>query len=218
MSTIRLSARLGAAVAALAVPFVLVACGADNTPTSPQTGTQPGAATSAPAGAQVSSEHNDADVRFAQTMIPHHQQAVEMADMATERATSAEVKDLATQIRSAQDPEIATMTGFLQTWGAEVPATGALSGMDHGNMTGMDQSGMPGMMTPEQMQQLGGATGASFDTMFLQMMISHHQGAVTDAQRELTEGTNPEAKALASQIIEGQTAEITRMQQLLQAG
>jgi uncharacterized protein (DUF305 family) len=218
MSPIRLSARLGAAVAALALPVVLVACAGDDTQTSPQTGTQPDVATSAPAGAQVSGEHNDADVRFAQTMIPHHQQAVEMADIATERATSPEVKDLATQIRSAQDPEIATMTGFLQTWGADIPATGPMGGMGHGDMTGMDQSGMPGMMNPEQMEQLRNATGTTFDTMFLQMMVVHHEGAVADAQRELAEGTNPGAKALATQIIEGQTAEITRMQQLLQTG
>lgn len=218
MSPIRPSARLGAAVTALTLPVVLVACGADTTQTSPQTGTQPEAATSAPAGAQVSADHNDADVRFAQMMIPHHQQAVEMADIATDRATSAEVKDLAAQIRSAQDPEIATMTGFLQTWGAEIPEPAPMGGMDHGNMTGMDHSGMPGMMTPEQMEQLRNASGATFDTMFLQMMVAHHEGAVSDAQRELAEGTNPEAKTLATQIIDSQSAEITRMQQLLPAG
>jgi uncharacterized protein (DUF305 family) len=216
MSSIRLSARLGAAIAALSVPFVLVACGGDNSQTSTPPSTQPGAAASTPAGAEVSAEHNDADVRFAQTMIPHHQQAVDMADIAADQATSPEVRDLAAQIRSAQDPEIATMTGFLQTWGADIPATGPMGGMDHGNMAGMDDPGTPGMMTPVQMEQLRNATGATFDTMFLQMMVVHHESAVADAQRELTEGANPEAKALATRIIESQTAEITRMQQLLQ--
>jgi uncharacterized protein (DUF305 family) len=215
MSPFRLSARLSAAVGAVALPVVLVACAGGGA----QTPAQPGAATSAESAAEVSAEHNEADVRFAQMMIPHHEQAVEMAGIAVDRATSPEVTELATQIRSAQDPEIATMTGFLQAWDAEVPDAGS-SGMDHGAMTGMDHSshsGMAGMMTPEQMDQLGNATGATFDTMFLQMMVAHHEGAVADAQRAHSDGINPEAKALATQIIDSQTAEITRMQQLLQA-
>jgi uncharacterized protein (DUF305 family) len=214
MPSIRHSARLGAALAALTLPFVLAACGGDDT----QAGAPAAGATSAPAAAEASAEHNDADVRFAQSMIPHHQQAVEMADIAAGRATSPEVQELATRIRSAQDPEIATMTGLLQTWGAEIPATGPTGGMDHGDMAGMDHSGTPGMMTSDQMEQLRNATGTTFDTLFLQMMTVHHESAVADAQRELAEGADPEAKALATQIVDGQTAEITQMQQLLQTG
>jgi uncharacterized protein (DUF305 family) len=75
---------------------------------------------------------------------------------------------------------------------------------------------MSGMMTPEQMEQMGSATGAAFDTMFLEMMIAHHEGAIADSQRELAEGVNPEAKELANQIVEAQTAEIDQMRQMLQ--
>jgi uncharacterized protein (DUF305 family) len=78
-------------------------------------------------------------------------------------------------------------------------------------------SGMSGMTTPEQMDQMGRASGAAFDTMFLENMIAHHEGAVTDAQRELTEGVNPQAKDLAGRIIAAQTAEMDQMEQMLQA-
>jgi uncharacterized protein (DUF305 family) len=82
-------------------------------------------------------------------------------------------------------------------------------------MNGSGQSGMPGMMTDTQMNELRNATGAQFDTMFLQMMIEHHRGAVSDAQREVNDGINPEAKQLAATIVTDQTAEIGRMQKLL---
>jgi uncharacterized protein (DUF305 family) len=149
-------------------------------------------------------------------MIPHHRQAIAMAELATERAQNQDVKKLAQQIRNEQDPEIQTMIRFLQTWGAPVPSDDAMGGMDHSNMNNGGMADMSGMMSPEQMTQLSSATGTAFDRMFLQMMIAHHQGAVTDAQRELSDGMNEQAKALASNIIATQTAEINQMQQLLQ--
>jgi uncharacterized protein (DUF305 family) len=210
MPTIRTSTRaLTGGVLALSV--VLSACGGDATaPSTGPTATTP----TATATAGVSAEHNDADIRFAQMMIPHHRQAVEMAELAVDRAENPEVKALAEQIRSAQDPEIEAMTGYLTAWGAEVPAEHDMPGMDHSDMSG--GPGMTGMMTAEQMDQMRSATGAAFDTRFLQMMIAHHEGAITDSQRELAEGINPQAKELANQIISAQTAEITQMQQLLQ--
>ena len=208
MPTTRTSSTIALAAGALALSLALTACGGSAAPTST---TSAGGAPSASAPAGVSEEHNDADIRFAQGMIPHHRQAVEMAAIAVDRTENPEVKALAEQIQAAQDPEIETMTGFLETWGAEVPAEG---GMDHSDMGGMPD--MSGMMTPEQMDELQGATGAAFDTAFLQTMIMHHEGAVTDAQRELAEGVNPQAKDLATQIVTAQTAEIEQMQQLLQ--
>jgi uncharacterized protein (DUF305 family) len=152
-------------------------------------------------------------------MIPHHQQAIDMAEIATDRAQRAEVKSLAEQIRAAQGPEITELTAFLTAWGAEVPTTGAMSGgmggMNQSGMTGMNGADMPGMMTDAQMQELRNATGSRFDTMFLQMMIEHHRGAVTDAQREVDEGSNPQATQLAAKIVADQNAEIARMQNLL---
>jgi uncharacterized protein (DUF305 family) len=211
MSTIRRSTRAAISGGALVLSLALTlsACGGSAAPTGTPPATEPPA--SAPA---ASAEHNDADVRFAQGMIPHHRQAVEMAEMAVNRAENPEVKALAEQIQAAQDPEINTMTGFLEAWGAEVPADGDMAGMDHSSMAGM--SDMSGMMTPEQMDELRNATGAAFDTAFLQMMIAHHEGAISDAQRELAEGVNPQAKDLATEIVTAQTAEIEQMRQLLQ--
>jgi uncharacterized protein (DUF305 family) len=222
MSTIRIPARLAVAGTALTLSVVLAGCGGDAATTTAPTGGAP----SGSAQAGVSQEHNDADIRFAQQMIPHHRQAVEMAEIALDRAEDPEVRALAEQIRSAQDPEIEILTGFLRAWGAEVPADDAGHGMGHGetgsgdmdsgDMSGTEPSGMSGMMTPEQMAQLRSADGAAFDEMFLQGMIAHHDGAVADAQREVAEGVNPQAKELATEIGNTQTAEIARMRQLLQ--
>lgn len=159
-----------------------------------------------------------ADVSFAQLMIPHHQQAVEMADLALAQASSAQVKQLAAQIKSAQDPEIAQMTGWLEEWGEPT----AMPGSEDGGMEGMDHSGMDmggvsasGMMTAEDMAGLGEARGAEFDRMWLSMMIAHHQGAITMAQQVLETTSDSRVKSLADAIIEGQTKEIDTMKQLL---
>jgi uncharacterized protein (DUF305 family) len=187
---------------ALALSLFLTSCGGGTAATAPATSASaPSVAapsSPSPTGA-VSAEHNDVDVTFAQQMIPHHQQAIEMAEIATDRVQRAEVKSLAEQIRTAQGPEITQLIDFLAAWGAEAPAPGAMGGgMDHSGTTGMNGTDMPGMMTDAQMQELRNATGATFDTMFLQMMIEHHRGAVADAQREVDEGSNPEAKQLAA--------------------
>ncbi|MEU6702104.1 DUF305 domain-containing protein [Pseudonocardia sp. NPDC046786] len=212
------------AATTLTAALVLSACGGAEPAGSAPPAAPAAAPTSAAApGAAVSTEHNQADVAFAQGMIPHHQQAVEMSKLATDRAGSDDVRGLATEIEQAQGPEIAQMRAFLTTWGA--PASGGMPGMDQGSMSGMDhggmsqggmgQGGMAGMMTPDQMRQLEQADGAAFDRMFLEMMIAHHEGAVQMAQTELADGNNPEAKTLAQQIIDAQQAEIGQMRQLL---
>lgn len=155
--------------------------------------------------------HNDADVTFAQEMIPHHQQAVEMADLAETRAESQEVKDLAADIEAAQGPEIETMTGWLESWGEDVPDEG-MSGMDHGDMSSDD---MGGMMTEDEMADLEAASGAQFDQMFLTMMIEHHEGAIEMARTEQSEGEFPEAVDMAEEIETTQAEEIQTMQDLL---
>lgn len=157
--------------------------------------------------------HNDADVTFVQGMLPHHRQAVEMADLVAGRSGNAEVVDLAARIGGGQQPEIDTMTGWLQEWGAAAPAGGTEHGaMEHG---GMDHGGMGGMMTPEQMQGLDVASGPAFDRMFLEMMTAHHSGAVEMARVEIRDGADPDALALAQRIIDTQQAEITEMRTLL---
>ena len=126
-----------------------------------------------------------------------------------------EVKTLAEQIQAAQQPEIDQLTGFLSAWGAEVSPSNSMDGMGHGSTP--STSGMGGMVSPAQMEQLRNATGTQFDEMFLTMMIEHHRSAVSAAQQEIEQGSNPDAKQLAEKIVADQTAEISRMQQM-QAG
>ena len=159
--------------------------------------------------ASSGAQFNDADVTFAQSMIPHHEQAVEMATMAQERAASPEVKQLAEKIEAAQGPEIDTMTGWLEDWGQEVSSDDSMGGMDH---SGSDGSGM---MTDADMERLGAATGAEFDQMFLEMMIEHHNGAIEMAKAEQQDGESPDAIALAEKIEADQTDEIAQMEDLL---
>ncbi|WP_040790678.1 DUF305 domain-containing protein [Nocardia paucivorans] len=196
--------------AALACVAVLTGCGDDGSTGHDR---HPVTATSATpdTSAARTEKHNDADIAFAQEMIPHHRQAIEMAALVPSRSTDPRILDLANRIRAAQEPEITTMTTWLRSWGVAAPPTDEHDGMDHG-----DTPMMPGMMTDEQMDRLEAATGAEFDRLWLTGMIAHHRGAVDMARTELTEGSNPEAEDLARQIIETQQDEITRMQSLLQ--
>jgi len=162
--------------------------------------------TSSPTAA-TSGDHATADVEFAQMMIAHHQQAVQMATLAETRATDAEVKQLAAQIKGAQQPEIDTMTGWLTAWGQPTAQAGG-----H-NMAGM--GGMPGMMSDAELQQLQQATGTDFDRMFARMMIAHHNGALQMAGDVLKNGTNTQVKALAQQVVTTQTAEVAQLQKIV---
>ncbi|MGJ9422248.1 DUF305 domain-containing protein [Aeromicrobium sp. CF3.5] len=149
---------------------------------------------------------NSADVTFATDMIPHHRQATEMAALAASRTENAEVLDLADRIGAAQDPEIDTMSSWLESWGEDVPED--MSGMD-------DMSSMPGMMSGDQMSRLRDSSGEAFDQLFLTMMVEHHEGAVEMAQTEQTDGMSTDAVSLATEIEQTQTAEITEMMKLL---
>jgi uncharacterized protein (DUF305 family) len=195
-------------LALAAVPVVLLAaCGGDD-----DDSTGAATVTEAPEDAAsdaVAADHNDADVAFAQGMIPHHQQAIEMAQLAGTRAEDPRVLDLASRIEAAQGPEIELMQSWLDTW--EVASDDTMAGMDHG---GGDVSAMGGM-TDAEMGSLEAATGAQFDTMFLEMMIRHHEGAVATAETEITDGQNVEAIALAEAIVAAQEAEIAEMQSIL---
>jgi uncharacterized protein (DUF305 family) len=144
-------------------------------------------------------------------MIQHHRQAVEMAELADTRASSDDVKALATKIKKAQIPEIDTMSGWLESWGEKVPeGMDGMDGMDHGN-----SPDMPGMLDDQQMQGLESASGTAFDTAFLTRMIEHHEGAVEMAETEKKQGSYEPAKGLADDVITTQTAEITQMREML---
>jgi len=157
---------------------------------------------------------NATDVAFAQGMIPHHAQAVRMADMALEVSTDPQVIALAEQIKAAQSPEIEQMTTWLTEWDQTVPDPDA--GMDEN----MDDAGgmmMSGMMSAADMARLGEASGTDFDRMFLEMMILHHEGAIEMAEQELADGKYQPTKDLAQAVITGQQAEIEEMNTLIDA-
>ena len=175
------------AVLASVVVLTLAACGSDRSSAG-------------------SAAFNDADVEFLQGMVPHHSQAVAMAELVPDRTDRPELNELAETIISTQNEEIEQMNTLLSDAGAE-PVEG---GMDHGGMTegGMTMSGM---MDDQQMQDLESAEGQDFELMFLDMMTAHHQGAIEAAEQVLDAGENPEVADLAEHIIEAQQAEIEQM-------
>ncbi len=156
----------------------------------------------------------DADVMFVQQMIPHHQQAVVMADLAldsTHQASPA-VQELARGIKAAQTTEIADMRTWLKEWG--VDDTSGDMGMDHGDMG--DDSGMGmGMMSDAEMTKLESAQGADFDRLWLEGMIVHHNGALTMAAHMGELGDDARVQTLITNIEQSQTAEIAEMRKLL---
>ncbi|WP_394249994.1 DUF305 domain-containing protein [Arthrobacter pityocampae] len=177
------------------------------------------ATTEATSGAsEAAAAHNGADVMFAQMMIPHHQQAVEMSDMMLSKdGISPEITDLATKIKDAQGPEIETMTGWLEAWDEPMEPEGGMDGHSMGAM-GSDTGGsgsMEGMMSEDQMSELESAEGTEASRIFLESMTAHHEGAVSMAEDEIENGQNPDAIELAETIVETQNAEITEMEELL---
>lgn len=172
--------------------------------------------------AQVSeTDHNDADVEFATAMIQHHAQALSMVDLTMDRTLDPEVQRLAEAIREAQGPEIETMSDWLQDWNEEVPETMR----DHANaghdMEGMGDSmddldsDMPGMMSGDDFDELENAPDSEFQTVWLEMMVAHHEGAVEMARDQQESGQYRPAIDLAGNVVATQTAEIAEMKALL---
>ncbi|GGW44321.1 hypothetical protein GCM10010503_21410 [Streptomyces lucensis JCM 4490] len=210
MTTRTLARRAALVAAAATAVLALTACGGETS----GSGTTAGA----PGASATATAHNAQDVRFAQGMIPHHRQALEMARLAAGRASSARVKDLAARIEKAQDPEIRTMTGWLRSWGEQVPTAG-MDHSAHSGHTGMPgMSGMPGMMGDDDMTALKKAHGRAFDTAFLSLMVEHHRGAVEMAGTERSKGAYGPARRTADDIVTAQNAEIKEMKKLLGAG
>jgi uncharacterized protein (DUF305 family) len=147
-----------------------------------------------------SSAFSGSDIMFAQMMIPHHQQAVDMGTLAETRASNPDVKALAAKIKAEQAPEITQMKGWLESVGAS---------LDMGH-----DMGMGGMLTDADMTALKNAKGAEFDRLYLEGMIGHHKGAIHMAQM-VVDSSNGEANALGNAIIDSQTKQITYMESLL---
>ena len=173
------------------------------------------------------SDYDNADVTFATAMVPHHAQAIMMAQMVPAHGASAHVRELAQQITAEQIPEIVQMQDLLSQWGRPAASTAAMTPSggraSMGGMAGMDGTDAAlalaqGMMTDRQMQALTSSSGPAFDKLFLQLMITHHDGAVTMAKTELSDGQNTDAQVLAQNISDSQLAQITLMQQLLRSG
>jgi uncharacterized protein (DUF305 family) len=152
-------------------------------------------------------DFNAADVMFAQMMIPHHEQAIEMADIALDPTMGASdvVRDLATRIKGAQDPEIATMQGFLTSWKMSLTMD---PNMDHGDM-------MSGMLSAQDIADLSALRGTEFDRSWMAGMIAHHEGAIEMATDVVRGGKNAAVKTLANAITAAQDAEIIEMKKLL---
>ena len=148
---------------------------------------------------------NDADVTFTQNMIPHHQQATEMAELVKTHTDRPELRKLADSIAGSQTQEITQLQGWLRSWGK--PGT-PMEGMGHGATPQM-----PGMMSEAAMSNLMGLTGAEFDLEFVEMMAAHHQGAIDMANTELKDGSLTPVKQLAQHIIDTQQDEIGQLKQ-----
>ncbi|WP_405801154.1 DUF305 domain-containing protein [Streptomyces sp. NBC_01506] len=151
---------------------------------------------------------NSSDYGYATMMIEHHSQALVMTELAPDRAGSSQVKRLAERINASQKPEIGAMEGWLKLNGGEEKAKKEGGHDGHGAMQ------MPGMATEAQLAKLRAAKGKAFDDLFISLMITHHQGAVTMATEALSGGNNVQLEEMASDVIAQQTSEINRMRSL----
>jgi uncharacterized protein (DUF305 family) len=147
-----------------------------------------------------SAKYSDDELMFAKMMIPHHEQAVTMSELALKNTSNSEVLALATAIRDAQAPEIEQMQGWL--------------GNDDSHDAHSHGMEMGGMLTDEDLEKLASLRGDAFDQFFLASMIAHHEGAL-DMVEMIKDSTNAEVKALAEDIVKNQSAEIQAMKALL---
>jgi uncharacterized protein (DUF305 family) len=205
----RTRTRLRAASVTAAFSLLLAACGQDDDPTiEAPADEQPADDPAAEEDAAVEGEHNEADVEFVQGMIPHHEGAIEMAELVEDRTERQELVDLADEIIEVQDEEIAQLRGMLDRMGAdEMAMDDDMDDMDHGDM---------GMMDDAEMEELRALEGDEFDRRFMEAMIVHHEGAIDMAERVLAEGQDAEVAEVAQEVITAQEAEIEQMDRWLE--
>ncbi|GAA1909141.1 hypothetical protein GCM10009716_18860 [Streptomyces sodiiphilus] len=188
---------------ATAATLALSSCG-DEEDTGTRTPESP------PATETAEGLHNQADTDFAQDMIPLGRQAVHMSELARDRAEDERVAELAESVRESRGQEIDTLTGWLESWDEQIPREGHGPGHE-------DDGHGPGMMDDRQLDDLRRATGGTFDTMYLTMMIEHHKRAVEVAETERDRGFYGPATDLAEDIVTTRSAEIDEMRRLLEA-
>ncbi|MEU0945250.1 DUF305 domain-containing protein [Streptomyces canus] len=146
---------------------------------------------------------NSADVSYARMMIAHHSQALELTELAPQRAESAKLKALAQRISAAQGPEIEAMRAWLKEYGQSEKSDA------HAHAR------MPGMATEAQLEKLRAVKGKAFDKLFLSLMITHHEGAITMATDVKGQGNNVRIEEMADDVVAQQTSEINRMRNML---
>ncbi|MFG2515331.1 DUF305 domain-containing protein [Streptomyces sp. NPDC048584] len=209
---------VAAGLTALAV-LGLVGCDSDTAGTEPAAGSgpsviapgEPGEANRTLSAEEAQRQRaeddspNSADVTYARMMIEHHAQALEMTELAPDRAESKKIVKLAERIAAAQGPEIKAMQAWLKSHDR--------AERDDGHAH--DHATMPGMATQAQLKQLSAADGAAFDQLFLTLMITHHQGAITMSTEVKGEGNNLVMEEMADDVVAQQTSEISRMRDLL---
>jgi uncharacterized protein (DUF305 family) len=183
--------------AALSLLLVLVpGCGADSGESDSVVGTGP-------------SRRNDADVRFATQMIPHHAQVVAMVNLTFDRKVDSELAMTAEQMLTSP-PDTNVLSSWLQDWGKPIPRTM----IDHVGHT-MGNTSMPGALNKAEFHQLEKTKGADFEQAWLEAMIAHHEGAIQMAKTEQAEGANPAAKRLAGEVVRSQQSELRELRSFL---
>ena len=159
-----------------------------------------------------SADWNVADATSLTMMVPHHAQALAMADLAEARAEDRRVLALARSIDRGQSREIVVMATWLVDHGLPEPTRADVEAM---NAMAGSAGGMVGMLSPDQMSALAAAEGADFDRLFLTGMIQHHQGAVAMADELLAQGEDIRVTEMATDVVAVQNGEIRRMEDLL---
>jgi uncharacterized protein (DUF305 family) len=186
-------------VAAVGTAVALAACGSQDAGGTGQSGDMANMPGMSQPAADANASFNDADVAFAQMMIPDHQMTEKMAKVAKKKASSKDLKDLAGQMVEGQSETVDMLQGWLKEWGK--PATADMAGMQ-----------MPGAMTDKDMDMLESMNGMEFDMMFAEMMIKHHEGSMQMARDEQAKGASPEAKAMAADMLKEQQAQVKALQ------
>ena len=220
-----LSRGAAAAVGVLLAACGLVACTGEAAPEPPTNSAPvivPGGpgeeASTIPPGEATPVEEeppNEADVEFVQDMIVHHTQAVAMAELAPDRAAAADVRGIADRIADSQGPEIDMMNRWLERYDKPTVDTDAPDHGGHGGHGAADHADMPGMATDAQLAALEAAKGATFDTLFLQLMVRHHEGGLTMVEEIRRTGVNVRVQEIADDVAVTQTDEIHRMRGML---
>jgi uncharacterized protein (DUF305 family) len=212
MSIRRRGARISTVVLIIGVTLGVGGCAG-----TASSGTESASTASSASGDVNTGPHNAQDATFLQGMIPHHEQAIVMADMIPAMSLNPRVIALGEEIKAAQTPEINEMTSWLEQWNIPVDSSGTGSHvMPDGTVMGGTMMGESmGMMSEEQMAELTAADASRFDDLWLEMMIQHHEGAIDMSKEQLFSGENPQALALASAIISAQKAEIALMKKMI---